>query len=149
MSDGARMILIVTDDPGFSGQVSELMLRAGVHTLCFAGTHDALRRARKLLPDLVMVHIPRDRMRDGWECYEQLQADPSIAAIPVLIYTPPQVLAERAVGTPYQQPSSDPLAAADLLAARIGPLFGMRPVAWARHETAAYEQPFPIGRDDL
>jgi CheY-like chemotaxis protein len=148
MSDEARTVLIVTDDPGFSGQVSELMLRAGVHTLCFAGTSDALQRARKLAPHLIMVHIPRDRMSAGWECYQLLQSDASIAAIPVLIYTPPQVLAERVVGAPYQPAPDDPLGFADLLAARLGPLIGA-PLAWRRGERAAHEQALPTGRDDL
>ena len=148
MSDEARMVLIVTDDPCFSGQVSELMLRAGVHTLCFAGTSDALPRARKLAPDLIVVHIPRDRMSAGWECYQLLQSDASIAAIPVLIYTPPQVLAERVVGAPNRPSLDDPQGFADLLTARLGPLIGT-PLAWPRGDTASYEQTLPTGRDDL
>jgi len=98
MSDEARTVLIVTDDPGFLGQVSELMLRAGVHTLRFAPTEEALKLTHALMPDLVLIHMAPNGRDAGHTCYELLQSDAALACIPMLLYAPPAVLAERAVG---------------------------------------------------
>src|SRR5215212_677807 len=73
MSDDARTVLIVTDDPGCSGQISELMLRAGVHTIRFAATEEALKRTHACMPDLVLIHMTRSAGDAGHACYELLQ----------------------------------------------------------------------------
>jgi CheY-like chemotaxis protein len=149
MSDEARTVLVVSDDPCFSGQVSEFMLQVGIGTIRFTRTREALERARDLAPDLVLVHIPRGRLDPAWACYELLQSDSRIASIPVLLYAPPRALAQRAVGPPNRRPSVDQPAVSDMLIAQINSLIETGPSISDRAYAEPAEQRFPIGRDDL
>jgi CheY-like chemotaxis protein len=149
MSDEARTVLIVTDDPGFSGQVSELMLRAGVHTIRFAPTQEALKLTRHFMPDLVLVHMPRGCLAIGWECYHMIQSDATLTAIPILFYASPGLLAERAVGAPTERHIGDRLAVPDRLIGQISPLLGIASAPWQSTNREANECQLPIGRDDL
>jgi CheY-like chemotaxis protein len=149
MSDEARTVLIVTDDPGFSGQVSELMLRAGVHTIRFAPTQEALKLTRHFMPDLVLVHMPRGCLAIGWECYHMIQSDATLTAIPILFYASPGLLAERAVGAPTERHIGDRLAVPDRLIGQISPLLGIASATWQSTNRESNECQFPIGRDDL
>jgi CheY-like chemotaxis protein len=149
MSSEAQTILVVTDDPCFSGLVSELMLRAGVQTLRFAKTQDALQQTRDLSPDLVLIHMPRERLDVGRASYEMLRSDSTIACIPVLFYTPPAVLGQRAVGVPVGGSSADALAGSDMLMTQIISLSSADLSSWRRTEPAPGEEQFPTGRDDL
>jgi CheY-like chemotaxis protein len=149
MSDEARTVLVVTDDPCFSGQLSELMLRSGVPTLCFAQTQQALERAHDLVPDVILIHVPRARMDTAWACFELLQSDSTIASIPVLLYAPPVALAQRVVGAPEGGSSADSLAASDRFIAQLSSLIGTgRSICYPADAEPA-EKRFPIGRDDL
>jgi DNA-binding NtrC family response regulator len=65
MSDEARTVLIVTDDPGCSGQISEQLLRAGVHTIRFAPTQEARKLTHAFMPDLVLIHMTRSASDAG------------------------------------------------------------------------------------
>jgi CheY-like chemotaxis protein len=148
MSDAARTILVVTDDPCFSSQLSEFLLRAGIRTVCFARTPEALERACALLPDQILLHIPREQLDAGWACSALLQAHPKLASIPVLLYTPP-CLTRHAVGSPTGGLFGEHLTASDLLTAQMSSLLGgTRPVQ-QRVAMAPIQQAFPHGRDDL
>jgi CheY-like chemotaxis protein len=149
MSDEARTVLIVTDDPGFSGQVSEQMLRAGVQTIRFAQTQEALKLTHALMPDLVLVHMVRSGSNAGHACYALLQSDVELACIPMLLYTPPIVLAERAVGAPATSPSLDWLNGADMLIGQLSPLLGVASATWQRTNRESNNYALPLGRDDL
>jgi len=149
MSDEARMVLIVTDDPGFSGQISELMLRAGVRTLRFAPTQEALKLTHACMPDLVLIHMTRSAGDAGHTCYALLQSDSALACIPMLLYAPPSVLAERAVGAPATSASSDWLNRADMLIGQISPLLGVASATWQRTNHKSNNYALPLGRDDL
>src|SRR5215213_2636853 len=149
MSDEARTVLIVTDDPGFSGQVSEQMLRAGVHTIRFAPTQEALKLTHAFMPDLVLIHMARRGRDAGHACYELLQSDSALACIPMLLYAPPIVQAERAVGAPATSAAPDWLNGADMLIGQISPLLGVASATWQRANRESNEYRFPIGRDDL
>jgi CheY-like chemotaxis protein len=149
MSDEARTVLIVTDDPGFSGQVSEQMLRAGVQTIRFAPTQEALKLTHAFMPDLVLVHMARSGSNAGQACYELLQSDSALACIPMLLYAPPIVLAERAISAPATSASPDWLNGADMLIGQISPLLGAASAPWQSANRESNEYPFPIGRDDL
>jgi len=149
MSDEARTVLIVTDDPGFSGQVSEQMLRAGVHTIRFAATQEALKLTHAFMPDLVLIHMARSGSNACHACYELLQSDSALACIPMLLYAPPARLAERAVGAPATSVSADWLNGADMLIGQISPLLGLASAAWPDANRESNEYRFPIGRDDL
>ena len=149
MSDEARTVLIVTDDPAFSGQVSEQMLRAGVHTIRFAPTQEALKLTHAFMPDLILVHMARSGRDAGQACYALLQSDSALACIPMLLYAPPIVLAERAVGAPATSASPDWLNGADRLIGQLSPLLGVASATWQSANCESNEYRFPIGRDDL
>jgi len=149
MSDEARTVLIVTDDPGFSGQVSEQMLRAGVHSIRFAPAQEALKLTHACMPDLVLIHMARSGSDAGHACYTLLQSDAALACIPMLLYVPPIVLAERAVGAPATSASPDGLNGADRLIGQISPVLGAASAMWPSAYREANEYRFPSGRDDL
>ena len=149
MSDEARTVLIVTDDPGFSGQVSELMLRAGVHTIRFAPTKEALKRTHACMPDLVLIHMTRSAGDAGQACYALLQSDAALACIPMLLYAPPTVLAEHAIGAPAASAAPDWLNEADMLIGQISPLLGVASATWQRTNRESNNYALPLGRDDL
>jgi CheY-like chemotaxis protein len=149
MSDEARTVLIVTDDPSFSALISELMLRAGVQTIRFAQTQEALKLTRHLMPDLVLIHIARGSADAGHVCYETLQSDSALAHIPMLLYAPPIALSERAIGAPAMSVSADRHHLADRLVGQISPLLGIASPLRQHADHGSNEYAFPIGRDDL
>jgi CheY-like chemotaxis protein len=149
MSDEARTVLVVTDDPSFSAMISELMLRASVQMIRFARTADALELARHCMPDLVLIHMPRGCLDTGWECYHAIQSEPKLSSIPILLYASPLVLAERAVGGRTESQVVDRPAVSDMLVGQIGPLLGLASSSWQRAGTAPAEFSFPRGRDDM
>jgi len=149
MSAEARTVLIVTDDPGFSGQVSEQMLRAGVQTIRFAPTHEALKLTHAFMPDLVLIHMARYDSDAGHACYALLQSDATLAGIPMLLYAPPIVLAERMVGAPVARVSPDWLNGADRLIGQISPLLGPASATWQPANRELNNYALPLGRDDL
>jgi CheY-like chemotaxis protein len=143
MSNAARTILIVTDDPTFSGEVTEVMLRAGVRKVRFASSHEALDLARVIAPDLVLLHVPSEQIEAGWGCYAMLRADATTSTIPVLMYAPSCEL-ERAVG----EAAAAPLVPADRLLAQVSMLIGGSARQRIRNDDDFAER-FPTGRDDL
>jgi len=149
MSDEARTVLIVTDDPRFSGQVSEQLLRAGIRTIRFAPTQEALKLTHSFMPDLVLIHMARSGSDAAYACYELLQSDSALACIPMLLYTPPSVLAERAISAPATSAAPNWLNRADILIGQISPLFGVASATWLSATCEPNEYPFPSGRDDL
>ena len=152
MSSEARTVLIVTEDQSFSALVSDLMLRAGIRTIYFAQNQEALNLTRQLMPDLVLIHRRRDGIdgRDvGHACYETLTSDATIACIPILLYTPPIVLRERAVGAPATSASTDRLNAANMLIGQLSTLLGVTPRLWQRADVDSQDYAFPSGRAEL
>jgi CheY-like chemotaxis protein len=146
MDDTLGSVLVVTDEPAFSGQLSELILRAGVQTVAFTRTAQALERTRHAHPALILLHIPNAHLPAGVACYTQLQSDALTAAIPMLMYTPAAVLLERAVGAADQLADTERPAGSDVLIAQL-----VRRILLARQpiEPATTEQAMPHGREDL
>ena len=93
MSNEARTVLVVTDDPFFPADISRLVEPAEGQTLRFTHSHEAPKLAHALLPDLVLIHIAQGCLEAGWAGYHQLEADAALAATPLLFYSPPRVLA--------------------------------------------------------
>ena len=149
MSNEAQTVLIVTDDPSFCALVSELMLRAGVRTIRFAHPQEALELTRRVMPDLVLIHIARGGTDAGHASYEILASDPALASTPMLLYAPPVMLAERAVGAPATYLAADQLNGATMLIGQISTLLGIAPPRWQRADPGSNDYAFPIGRDDL
>ena len=146
MYDTIGSVLVVTDEPGCSGQLSELIMRAGVLTLCFARTSQALEQTRHVLPALILLHVPNAHLPAGVACYTHLQSDAIAAAIPKLFYTPAAVLLERAVGAATQNADAERPTESDALVAQL-----VRGILLARQPAPPEpnEQAMPHGRDDL
>jgi len=142
MSDTPRTILIVADDPVFSGHISELLLRAGVRAVRFASSRDALEVIRANAPNMVLLQMPREQLESGWNCYMTLRSETALSAIPILIYTPP-CEQDRTVGSALEMPGHIYQTLAQLSLLLGGPAHQLR---WNADE---YVERFPTGRDDL
>src|SRR4051812_17943291 len=106
------------------------MLRAGLRTIRYASTQEALKLTHSCMPDLVLIHMARTGSNAGYTCYELLQSDSALACIPMLLYTPPIVLSERAIGAPATSASPNWGNRADTLVGQISPLLGVASAAW-------------------
>ena len=78
-------LLLVDDDPGIIQVLSRML--SGWPNLRFATCGaDALRLAREVAPDLILLDAEMPGM-SGFEVYQSLKADPLLAAIPVIFAT--------------------------------------------------------------
>jgi CheY-like chemotaxis protein len=79
-------ILIVDDLPAAT-ELIQLILNRENYTLKFASNGvEALREAKKFLPDLILLDVMLPDM-DGFEICRQLRADPMCAEMPILLVT--------------------------------------------------------------
>jgi response regulator RpfG family c-di-GMP phosphodiesterase len=140
-------IVVATDDARFSDRLTELLLRADVRTIRFARCDDAVVVIRDLLPDMVILHVPREQLHIGWECCEQLQLNPQTAAIPVLVYAP---FTPPSAGQDGRDGGSDTTSAADSLLTRMTALIAPAEQAPpAEDSTPDLSDALPLGRNDL
>ena len=82
----ASRILIVEDDPTSAKLLEELLATDEYHTEVAASGPEALGRARRGPPDLILLDVRMPDM-DGFEVCRQLKADARTAAVPVLMVT--------------------------------------------------------------
>jgi hypothetical protein len=101
------MEIAMSDDAGFSGCISELMLRAGIPSIRFAWPQEALEVTRDCMPDVVVFRMPGSHLTSGWSYYEKVLSASALA------------LAEHGVGTPATSPSTDQLPLSDVQIAQI------------------------------
>ena len=73
-------ILVVEDDPAIATVVEETLTAEGYEVVC-TGAVGALRLARELHPDVILLDYAMPGM-DGAELSRRLRADPTTAAIP-------------------------------------------------------------------
>src|SRR5919201_3208264 len=74
-------ILVVEDDPDIATVVEE-MLTAEAYEVVHTGAADALRLARELRPDVILLDYAMPDM-DGAEISRRLRADRATAGIPI------------------------------------------------------------------
>jgi two-component system, OmpR family, response regulator len=80
-------ILLVDDDPDIRKIAALSLERIGGFRVCLAATADeALDRARRALPDLVLLDVSMPG-RDGPSILAELRLDPATRAIPVVFFT--------------------------------------------------------------
>jgi hypothetical protein len=103
----------------------------------------------QFVPELVLLHAPRDCVDAAWACYEVLLSSSTLASIPVLTYTSPVALAERFVGAPDEGRSAARLTVLDILLTQISPPQGATAPRCLPATAELSEQAFPTGRDDL
>jgi CheY-like chemotaxis protein len=84
-------ILVVEDDTAIATVVEET-LRAEAYEVVCTGAWGALRLARELCPDVILLDYAMPGM-DGAEISRQLRADRSTAAIPLILMTATEPMA--------------------------------------------------------
>ena len=97
-------ILVVEDDPDVATVVEEIRTAEGyevVHT----GAAGALRLAREVRPDLILLDYAMPDM-DGAEISRRLRADPTTAGIPIILMSahPPEARPRLPVDAELRKP---------------------------------------------
>ncbi len=91
-------ILVADDEPYIRQFVGAVLERAG-HCVTFAQHgHAALEEVRRSLPDLILLDVMMPRM-DGFQVLQHLKADPELAAVPVVMLTPPSAEVDAPLAT--------------------------------------------------
>jgi CheY-like chemotaxis protein len=83
-----KTLLVVDDEPTNLELIRMAVEDAGLPVRFVSATNgqEALRRARELVPDLVLMDMKMPVL-DGWEATRRLKSDPRTAAIPVVALT--------------------------------------------------------------
>ena len=82
----AKRILVVEEDPSFSGLLRLYLAQVGYLVHHAPSAEEALRLARETPFDLITLGIQLPD-RDGYSVLEELKADPATTAIPVMVIT--------------------------------------------------------------
>lgn len=83
-----RSILLVDDDADVRESIGEALEEGGYHVATAPNGKEALRqlRADDVRPDLILLDIMMPEM-DGWTFRKEQRQDPTIASIPVIVFT--------------------------------------------------------------
>jgi two-component system, OmpR family, alkaline phosphatase synthesis response regulator PhoP len=79
-------ILVVDDEPGIVDIAKANLEGQGYQVIEAYDGGDALEKIKEEKPDLVVLDILMPEM-DGWDVLEQIEADPEISGIPVIMLT--------------------------------------------------------------
>jgi PAS domain S-box-containing protein len=84
MAQPGSTVLVVDDDPLMQQLVAGQLEPAGFKVVGAADGIAALKRARELKPQAILldIHLPK---LDGWSVLSQLKEEPSLAGIPVIL----------------------------------------------------------------
>jgi CheY-like chemotaxis protein/anti-sigma regulatory factor (Ser/Thr protein kinase) len=82
-ADGAT-VLVIDDDADSRDMMRRFLAREGFDTVTAADGAEGLRLARQITPKLITLDVVMPRM-DGWAVLKELQADPALAPIPVVM----------------------------------------------------------------
>ncbi len=80
----AQTVLVIDDDADARALMRRFLAREGFDTVTAADGAEGLRLARQFRPSLITLDVVMPRM-DGWAVLKELQADPALAAIPVVM----------------------------------------------------------------
>jgi CheY-like chemotaxis protein len=78
-------ILVVDDDPDFVATTARVLETAGYNVATAANGAKALAAMRQQAPDLVLLDIMMSTILDGLGVSEEMQSDPALKDIPVLM----------------------------------------------------------------
>lgn len=85
-ASGRQLILLVEDSVDLREFYAEYLTYAGYSVVTAINGHEALRMARHLRPDLVLMDLRMPGM-DGFEATADLKRTPDLAHIPVVAFT--------------------------------------------------------------
>jgi len=86
MSDKKKRILVVDDERHIVRLVQVNLERAGYEVLTAYDGVEALEKVKSEMPDMVVLDVMMPRM-DGFEVLKNMQADPRLQNIPVIMLT--------------------------------------------------------------
>lgn len=92
-----QTILVVDDEPDAVELVAFNLKAAGFHVATAADGEEALRKARTLLPALIVLDVMLPEI-DGLEVCKILRRDPATAALPILMLTAKAAEVDRVLG---------------------------------------------------
>ena len=78
-------ILVVDDDPDFVQITRMILEKHAYEVLTAASGAEALATMRREKPDLVLLDIMMTTLLDGLSVSEEMQADPELKALPVIM----------------------------------------------------------------
>lgn len=78
-------ILVVDDDPDFVATTARVLETAGYKVVTAANGEKALAAMRQQTPDLVLLDIMMSTVLDGLGVSEEMQSDPALKDIPILM----------------------------------------------------------------
>jgi two-component system alkaline phosphatase synthesis response regulator PhoP len=83
---GSATILCIEDETEMIDLLRLMLEREGYRFIGAHGGEAGLERIREEDPDLVLLDLMMPGV-DGWEVYRQLQTDPALGEIPVIVVT--------------------------------------------------------------
>jgi len=90
--------ILIVDDTLTGRKALELLLREDSYQLAFASNgNDALRRAREMSPDIILLDVMMPGM-DGYEVCYRMRTDPALLDVPILLLSSLTERGERLKG---------------------------------------------------
>ena len=83
---GPATVLVVDDDRLVRDLLRRFLTKEGFRVMAAVSGEEGLRRARELRPSLITLDVVMSGM-DGWTMLKALKADPTLAAVPVVMIT--------------------------------------------------------------
>lgn len=83
-TDGDARILVIDDDQDGAEMICRMLARQGCSAVIAADGERGLALASELRPELILLDVLMPNI-DGWAVLAQLKAEPSLAAIPVVM----------------------------------------------------------------
>jgi CheY-like chemotaxis protein len=78
------VVLVVEDDDALRDEVAELLADDGYHVLAVRDGRQALAWLDQLRPDLIVLDLMLPLV-SGWEVLANVQANPTLASVPVIV----------------------------------------------------------------
>ncbi|MCP4111145.1 MAG: response regulator [Desulfobacteraceae bacterium] len=80
-----RKILVVDDEPDMRIFVSTVVETTGFEAVTANDGTEALKKAREINPDLVILDVMMPKIEDGIYTYQEFRTDENLARIPVIM----------------------------------------------------------------
>ena len=90
-------VVYIEDDPEMIELVSLILKTHGIDVVGAHGGRKGLEVVKQVIPALILLDLMMPDM-DGWEVYQQLKADSTTAAIPVIIISAKSQTIDQVLG---------------------------------------------------
>jgi len=80
-----RSVLIIDDDPDFAQAVGGLLASSGYEVMTASNGRDGLDRAKKELPDLILLDVMMTERTEGFFTLQQIRRVPALQHTPVIV----------------------------------------------------------------